>query len=174
MGMKDIGTIGSGSQDFVKLKSGESVRLHVIDSDFYSFGQVYPEGSKRGFNVRPGQQVPGQAVREQHAVRAYDFATKSVKVWAFGAKVAKDIQKAHQEWGGSFDKFDIKLSREGSSQNDTRYFVIAVPTEFKDSLMEGVEIPDLDEALPFAKPDELAALSKGAAPAGVHKTAGRA
>jgi hypothetical protein len=172
MGLKDIGTVQTGSADFVKLASGDETRLHVLSEDSFTFGSVFREGEKKGINIKPGTIVPGEKVNEQHAFYVYDFSSKSIKIWCVGIGLAKVLAKMRTDWKESFERFDILLSRQGEKLN-TKWMTTSVPTEFNASLIEGLERPDMDELIPMADAKALADLGATTAQGQVNKKVGR-
>lgn len=126
----DTGSSGqSGKADYVKLKSGDSIR-GVFRGEPHVFYSHWKDGRPYACE---GRDICGKcAVGDKTSFRfKINFIVKEnetyvTKVWEQGWTVFLDL-KALNEGGYDLEKFLMKISRTGSTMNDTKYSVVPVP-----------------------------------------------
>ncbi len=147
----------SEGSEFLKIKSGEKVRLRILAGPL-AFQQLYLEGNKKGFNLPFNSQIPGYKPRKQYAfeVLVLDGASAGDhKVWAAGQKVAEQLSQIRTEWG-DIKKCDIVLSKTGEKL-ETKWQATPVPAS---KLTEAETQPTmkLSEKIIYATKEQLDAL----------------
>lgn len=128
--------------EFVKIKGGEKVRLHILDEK--------PE--KKLSHYVNEKYVPcespdcamcheGKTKRESWKISVYNMDQKLVQTLEQGKMVFGQIDEIRDTYKGDLKTIDLVISRTGSGPTDTKYKVIPVPTEFKKEM--------LPETIPF-------------------------
>ena len=72
----------------------------------------------------------GVKKRLSFKIPAYNFMTKKRQTLEQGIMVFKQIDKIRELYKGDISSLDFVISRSGSGQNDTKYMVISVPSEY--------------------------------------------
>jgi hypothetical protein len=153
---------------FVKIESGDSVRLHII-SQPKAFANVYfaqppYAGAPKTLNVPFGTRIPGFTARPQWAFEVIHLVTGDRKLLACGACVAEDILDADISFrpkdkraveGAGFSFFDIVLERTGAGLK-TRWSCVGIPTVYTGDRRP---VLDMDDHIKVASAAELARLS---------------
>lgn len=152
---------------FIKLESGESVRLHIV-SPPKAFATIHSDappvaGAPKTLNVPFGSKIPGYQTRPQWAFEVIELSTGRRRLLACGAGVAQDILKADKAFrpqdavnaeGAGFPRLDIVLTRTGEGRK-TRWSCVGAPTEYDGDRAPGL---DMDVLIRLASPAELARL----------------
>lgn len=111
--------------EFLKLKSGDKVRFHVLSGPL-AFQQI--NDGKRGYTLPLNAQVAGFKLRKQYAFEILVLDGKYAgdhKVWCTGQKMAEQLDQIRIEWG-SIKKCDIILTRIGEKL-ETKWLATPVP-----------------------------------------------
>ncbi|MFA5936709.1 MAG: hypothetical protein WC822_02410 [Candidatus Paceibacterota bacterium] len=144
MGWNEVGK-GGGSGDYLKLEPGQKVKVHILSDEPFSFAQVYNSDIKRGVRVPDDFKRDGVKPRFQHAVVVWSMDDAAIRVWIMSNTTGKKLKNIFDSIG-ALSEVDIILARVGSGL-DTEYSVVNVPTKFDPSVIEGVELPVLEELL---------------------------
>lgn len=164
----DVG-MNSGGADFLKPVAGQLMKVHVLGeaegapAEPKSFFQYFNQDVQRGVVVPRGHKDATIKVRAQHAILVWSFADETVKVWAVGNRVAAALKGIMETYDGSFSTVDLTIKRSGAGL-DTVYQVTPKPTEFDASVLEGVEIPDLETLFAENTEEEIENLKNGIVP----------
>ena len=147
----------SEGSEFLKIKSGEKVRLRILSGPL-AFQQLYLEGGKRGYNLPHGAQLPGYKLRKQYAFEVLildGISAGDHKIWAAGQKVAEQLSQIRTEWG-DIKKCDIVLSK-SCEKLETKWQATPVPPT---KLTETEVAPTLKlaEKIMYATKEELNAI----------------
>lgn len=162
MGWKDVG-MNSGGRDFLKITDGERVKLHVISEEPHSFFSFFNQDLQRGVTLPAGFKDSEIKPRAQHALLVWSYRDEGVKIWVMGNKLAGQLDGIRESYGGSLAEIDIVVTRKGSSKA-TVYIPVPKPTEFSAELIEGVELPDLEERLKPNTEEEIESFKAGVLP----------
>jgi hypothetical protein len=152
---------------FVKLKSGDTVRMHIITplteaKVFMSLNFDTPpyEGAPKVMNLPAGTQLPGYKLRTQWAFEVVDVETGKHRILQCSQGVVEDIlatdvafrPKDKKDVEGSGQHlYDITLSRKGEKLL-TKWTVSGGPTQYEG---DGVPILDLDSEFKMATAEQL-------------------
>ena len=116
---------------FLKVESGEIVDLHILSKEptkqvIHGFGQDKLSCT--------GDQCPacneGETPKQRWLVNVFDRKDKKVKIWEFGASVArqiKNIAEMLEESGQTVHDVDLRIKAEGSGMNK-EYTVMQKPS----------------------------------------------
>lgn len=133
----------SNSQNLLKLKAGESVK-GVFRGDPYEFKQHW-EGGKPTLCLGLGM-CPKCETGENKALFRFHIniivkenGESVAKVWEQGWTVFLALKALH-EGGYDLEKYLMKISRTGSTKNDTVYSIVPVPN----GLLSPVQLKELD------------------------------
>lgn len=168
MAWNDVG-MNAGGADFMKFESGKTKKVHVLGeaegapSEPKSFFQYYNQDVQRGVVVPRGYKDPSIKIRAQHAFLVWSFEDEAVKVWAVGNRVAQSLKGTLEAYEGSFATIDLMVKRNGQGL-ETTYIITPKPTEFDASVIEGVELPDLETLFAENTPEEIEDLKNGIVP----------
>lgn len=153
----------SQASEFLKLESGDKVRLRILTGP-YAFGQIkYDKGEDMVFlNVPFNAQIPGYKPRAQYAFEVLLLDGKQQgahKVWAAGQKIAEQLREIRQEWG-DITKPDIVVKKEGKGLL-TKWTATAAPTSAVpgDNLIPAFK---LEEKITMATAEDLAKIPPAA------------
>jgi len=139
-----VGKYSGGGSDFIKLKNGEKIRVHILSSEPRVVFQVYDHVGRKNANIPEGFKLPdGVSLRVQHAFVVYNMTAAKVQVLAMSDTTCEKLKEVYESYGGSLDKVDIDYKRRGENL-ETEYDCVPVPTAFDKSVVEGVDMPDLD------------------------------
>ena len=135
----------SKKSDFLKVKDGQKVRLHILDEK--------PEHKVSHYVNEKYLTCDGAAChhcnegvdkRESWKLSVYNFDEKRVQTLEQGKSVFGQIDEIRDTYKGEIKGLDFVISRKGSGPKDTKYKVIPVPTEFKAEM-----VPMKVEDVPF-------------------------
>lgn len=126
---------------FLKLKDGESA-IGVFKGDPYEFYEIYQQG------VVPAG-TKGASFRFRINFITREGASYVAKVFQNGVTVYKTLKYLNEEYDG-LENVVVKISRTGSTKDDTIYHVLPLPpkqqpTEDGWTLINEVELQDLSE-----------------------------
>lgn len=119
--------------NFLKVGAGESVQFHLISKD--------PVKSVTHWIDKKPTPCEGKTCslcvnkhrpRRSWKVSVYDRKTETVKEFEFGPQIAaqlKNIAELLVENHQTIHDVDIRVKREGSTKEDTEYFVNQVPSK---------------------------------------------
>ena len=157
----------------IKLKDGQSVRLHIISGPL-TFREMYYEtgikddktgkAKKKRIALPFGTQLPGYKTKVQYLTEVVilEGPNKGVhKLFQFGKQVADGLEEVKKVWGSTRTP-DLIISRKGSTQFDTEYAVTAGPATHKGAVP--VEF-NLQGETEFSTKEDLDALPKPTAQA---------
>lgn len=162
MGWNDVG-MNAGGADFLKIEPGQSVLVHVLSDEPVSFFQYYNQDVQRGLVVPPGFKDSSIKLRAQHAVLVWSFKDEAVKIWAMGNRLATQVKGIMDTYDGSLSTVDINLKRNGTGK-DTTYIPTPKPTTFDQALIDGVELPVLEEVFAPGSEEDIENLKNGIVP----------
>ncbi len=162
-------TEGGGGANFLKVEAGESIVVHVLDGAKGPkvFHSVFFKDLNRGATVDPksnplGGLEGGYDIKKRYAFTVVDMSDGQVKAFACGSQVANAIKGIFTEYG-NLDEMDVKISRQGSGLK-TKYTVLPVKLKFTDEMIEGQEMPDLDEVFALTPDEDIEKLMRGEDP----------
>lgn len=122
-------TGSEGSKDRIKLKSGESIK-GVFMGDTYEFKQHWKDSKP---SLCPGETECSRCASGEKASFRFQLNlivkendTYVAKVFEQGWKVFLDLKALH-EGGYDLEKYLVKITRNGSTMNDTTYSIVPVP-----------------------------------------------
>ncbi len=117
------------SKDRVKLKSGESIK-GVFMGDTHEFKQHWKDGKP---SLCPGETDCEKCANGDKAKFRFSLnliikenGTYVAKVFEQGWKVFLDLKALH-EGGYHLEQYLMKITRNGSTMNDTTYSIVPVP-----------------------------------------------
>lgn len=111
--MQFVDSRGPSDPNIIRLKSGESV-TGVLRGDPYTFEHAFKPGDKPKFRFKLNIIVPDQG-------------NLTAKVIEGGWKLYNQLADAHKA-GWDLEKSYTKISRQGSTVNDTVYSATVMPT----------------------------------------------
>lgn len=149
----------SSSSEFLKIKSGEKVRIRIIAGPM-GFQQLYLETGeqRRGLNLPFGAQLPGYKPRAQYAfeVLILDGGNAGThKVLTAGQKMAEQLRDIRKEWG-SLDRCDVIISKTGTGL-ETKWSAVPVPAT-KQTAESLAPVFDLTTKIVMATKEQIEAL----------------
>lgn len=166
MGWNDVTEGGGG--DYLKLKAGEKVRVHVLLADGeepFTHFSIYNKEIKKGARVAEDY-VPTGALkkRKQHAVNVFDLNASVVKVWVMSNTTAMELKNLFEQ-NGSLEGHDLIIKRTGT-ELETKYSVQPAMDgcQYDPSFIEGVTLPDLPTILAVESDERIAAVEAGLDP----------
>lgn len=114
--------------EYLKIKDGEKIRLRIASEPAIS---VYKSGDK-----------------PRYSWVVFNRENNMAQVYTSGVSVYSQIAALVEDWGDPTE-FDVKISRTGSTMNDTEYFVTPVKESknLTDSELEAVNKIDLLKAV---------------------------
>src|SRR5690242_7970810 len=135
---------------FLKIESGQPHDLRLLD-------EAPVEKMQHGFGKEAihctGDTclkcVDGDAPKQRFAVNVYDYNSKKVLIWEFGASIAKQLKAIDgtlEEEGKKIIQVDLKVDATGSNQNK-KYSV--TPRMTSKIVPDGLILHKLDVGLPF-------------------------
>lgn len=170
MGWEDVNEGGGGG--YLKVKAGTPAKVHVLNSADgpKSFSSVYFSDLNRGAVVDPDNNpLAGlddeYKLRKRHAFTVLDYADKEVKVFVCSNQVANQIKGIMKEYDDSLDTVDLKITRTGEGLT-TKYQVIPVKTAYTDDMIEGKDMPDLEEMFKVTPDEDIEKMRNGELPDG--------
>ena len=105
---------------------------------FYTEVQYSKEDRKEQFEDTPDMKKDGQ-VKHFWAFIVWNRGLKKVQVMEVSQKTIMTPMKAlfdNPKWGNPVNKYDITITRKGTTKNDTEYAVMPNPAEPNDEEME--------------------------------------
>lgn len=143
MGWDDI---KENDSDFIKIEAGKNVKIHLLSSE--------PEKHVSHFIAKgkPPEPCIGTACehckaglknRVSFTASVFNMGPKKEQKMEQGIMVWKQIKTIKEAYSGNLDGVDLVISREGAGQNDTKYTVVPVPTQFKTEMLtaKAEEVP---------------------------------
>ena len=134
--MKDIPE--SGGKNFVHLKDGESV-TGIFRGDLHEFFAVWKDRKP----LEVPQDSPGAKFRFRANFVVKDGAAYVPKIFEQGVTVYKTLAEISQDW--PIEETLVKISRSGSSQNDTTYSVTPLPQKVPAETLEVLKTIKLND-----------------------------
>lgn len=129
---------GNAHPNQIKLKAGQSVS-GILRGEVHEYEQAFKPGDKAKFRFR------------LNLVTKVDGAMKAM-VLEGGWQLYQGLKQL-SEAGWDLEKTYIKVSREGSTQNDTKYFAAVLPTPPTADVISAVEKIQLNDLKgPSAQP----------------------
>ncbi len=166
MGWDDV---NEGGGTTLKIKAGTPAKIHIINAADgpKSFHSVYFEAVNRGAIVdKDNNPLDGLGdeykLRKRHAFVVFDHADQEVKTFVCSNQVANAIKAINDEFG-SLDDLDLKITRTGDGLN-TKYQVLNIPKKFNDDMIDGKELPDLEEIFKITPDEDIEKLRSGELP----------
>lgn len=140
MNFKSNPAVGA-SGDFLKLKDGESA-IGVFRGDLFEYHCKW-NGSK---SVKCDESEKGAKFRFRvNFVTKQGDSLKSV-IWEQGPNVYNALKALNADY--QLEKFFMKITRKGSTMNDTEYMILPVPNgaldEAKEATVAAVPLQDLN------------------------------
>ena len=129
-------SIKENDSDFTKFEAGKDVRVHILGGEpekhvnHFIKGKPQPCGGDKCELCAAGDKK-----RLSFSLSVYNFTAKKDQKMEQGIMVFKQIKKIREVYSGDLSKVDLVISREGSGPTDTKYTVIAVPTQFKPEMI---------------------------------------
>jgi hypothetical protein len=165
MGWNDVG-MGAGGKSILKLENREKRKVHVIGEEAggpaepKSFFQYFNQKVQRGCVV--GDDYTGQVdKRAQHALLVWDYTDESVKIWLMGNQLAAQVKGLFDSYENTLAGIDILITRVGEGKKTKYVLAPQVPSKFDAGVLEGVDLPDLDEKFAPASEEEIEQLKQG-------------
>jgi hypothetical protein len=94
-------------------------------------------------NIRRNQKANGEQytynMAKRFALQVYNYETKRVEIMEQGRTFMEDLRDLKEDFGGNITKFDIKVRRRGTGQEDTSYRLDKLADE------ESAELPKLPD-----------------------------
>jgi hypothetical protein len=167
----DVSEGGGSGASFLKVEAGQSAVVHVLGGEKGPkvFHSVYFAAINRGVIVDPNANPlagleDGYETRKRYAFSVVDMSDGQVKAFACGSQVANQIKGIYTEYG-NLDEVDLKITRIGTGLK-TKYQIIPVKKKFTEEMLEGVEIPDLDEVFAITADEAIEKMMRGEDPKG--------
>lgn len=138
-------SIKENDSDFTKFESGKDTRVHLLGDE--------PEKRVNHFVNKKPQMcggkgcelcAAGEKARVSFLMPVFNLTVKKEQTLEQGIMVFKQIKKIREVYSGDLSAVDLVISREGSGPTDTKYTVIAVPTQFRPDMIakkDAVEEP---------------------------------
>lgn len=140
--------------DFLKLRSGEKARIHVLDDEPHTSYEIYCDDLRQGAKVPEGYKLPEPLnASVKHSVVVYNLDRKEVQILTLSQTTAEKFEAINESYknNGGFTGIDVEISRKGDGF-DTEYFPVVVPMQFRPEMLENAAVPDLSRV--FAVSDE--------------------
>jgi len=133
----------SANSKFLKINPDSSAKIRVIGPQIE--GYEYWDQSGKAFVSADYPQVddPNLIPRYFWAVPIFNYDAGCVQIWRIPQKGIRETLTEIDNETGDLSSVTLKVSRVGSTRNDTRYTVIALkssPFEYPDALREAREI----------------------------------
>lgn len=127
-------TIPDISNYLSKIPQGDTtIRImgkSIVGYQYFDKDNV-PHTSKEPFDDTPGIKVDGR-VNYFWKFPVYHYEAKKMKIMTISQKTIMTPLKAlfdNPKWGNPIDKFDVVISRKGTTKNDTEYAVMPNPAQ---------------------------------------------
>lgn len=159
MSWKDINEGGTNNTNLT-LQAGESATVHIIGEPKSFWEHFFPSIQKSAICPHKGCAACNEETtkaRLRHAFVVYDLGDDTVKVWAVSNTVALTVKNIWESYGGDLSEVDLDIKRTGTGLN-TKYAVVPKKTKYNDTLIEGVELPNLDTIFTPATDEEIQSL----------------
>lgn len=155
---------GGAGAAYLKLKSGESRKIHIIDNEPFSFKQVFFNTLKKGAiidpNDNPLEGIKGYDIKGRHALNVFDYEDQTVKILAGSNEMFSSLRAVHQEYGG-FEAIDLRILRKGEGL-DTKYQIVpAAKCDWTADIAENVTCYDLPEIFKMTPHDVVLGYMEG-------------
>lgn len=168
MGWQEVG-LSAGGQDYIKVKAGQKVKVHVLSAEPYTFFQHFFNTIQRSA-VCPGDGCPACAAndkdmrkRTQHSFVVAD-EEGNVKVWNMGNETAEKVKNIYDTYESSLDSVDLVVNRTGTGK-DTSYGVTPVAAKIDVSSVDMEALPNLEEIHAPASAEDIEKMMAGIDPA---------
>jgi hypothetical protein len=146
----------------LKLKAGDKVRMRIVSGPlvykefYYETGETDQKGKtkKKRIAIPFSSQLPGYDFKVKSMVEVVmcDGPAKGMhRIFEYGQGIAKQLREVKENYG-SVRNADISIKREGSTMNDTKYFVQPVPAS-----MPSIPAPkyDLEKEVRFSTREDI-------------------
>lgn len=161
MGWNDVKK-NSQKGDFLKLKNGQKVNLHILTDEPVTSYQIYDNDLRQGANVPEGYKLPEPLrPRVQHSFVVYNLDEKIVQILSVSQTTAEKFAAVFEAYENTFQKCDIQLKRDGDGL-DTEYHPTAVPLKYTPDMTEGYALPDLNRVFGVSDEETIQAVIPGA------------
>ncbi len=135
---------GSGGGEVLKIVAGKPKLVHVMSEIPWEIRSAFHSVLKKAITI-PTDHEKIEGERTRYGFIVYDFDTKKVCPWFVSATLKEILRAAQKAWGGTFEKMDVLINREGTTFSDTKYTASPVPTKFTDAMAIGEGIPDMEK-----------------------------
>lgn len=171
----DVSEGGGSGANFLKVEPGQSAVVHVLGGENGPkvFHSVYFAAINRGAIVDPASNPisgleEGYETRKRYAFNVVDMSDGQIKAFACGSQVANQIKGIFTEYG-NLDEVDLKITRIGQGLK-TKYQIIPVKLKFTDDMIEGQEVPNLDDVFAVTADADIEKMMRGEDPKGESDT----
>lgn len=167
----DVG-MSAGGGGHLKLESGETVSIHVLGeaegapSEPKSYFSYFNQAVQRGVVLPDGFKDSSIRVAAKHSILVWSYKDEAVRIWSMGNTVAAQLKGVMEAYDGSLADVDIVLKRIGNDKKTKYLLTPRQPSKFDASVLEGVELPDLEVVFAANSEDEIEGLKNGVVPDG--------
>jgi hypothetical protein len=129
-------SIKENDSEFLKIEAGATVKVHILGETPEMRAEHFIE-KKPSKCTGPDCQTCRDGVdkRTSWTISVFNLGTKRQQVMQQGKSVFRQILKIREMSEGSLAGVDFVISREGAGPKDTKYTVMAVPTQFKPEML---------------------------------------
>lgn len=129
-------SIKENDSEFLKIAAGDTVKIHIL-------GET-PEQRIEHFIGKQPSKCTGQGCaacgdgvdkRISWTISVFNMGSKRQQTLNQGKSIFKQILKIREMSDGTLAGVDFVISREGAGPKDTKYMVMAVPTQFKPEML---------------------------------------
>ncbi len=171
MGWNEVG-MSAGGGGHLKLENGESVKIHVLGeaegaaAEPKSYFSYFNNAVQRGVVLPEGFKDSSLRASAKHSVLVWSFKEEAVRIWSMGNTVAAQLKGIMEGYDGSLADCDITLKRVGADKKTKYILTPKNPSVFDASVLDGVELPDLEVVFAANTEDEIEGLKNGIVPDG--------
>lgn len=165
----DVG-MSAGGGGHMKLENGESVKLHVLGeaegapAEPKSYFQYFNNAVQRGVVLPEGFKDSSIKAAAKHSVLVWSFKDEAVRIWSMGNTVAAQLKGVMEGYDNGLADCDITLKRVGADKKTKYILTPKNPSVFDASVLEGVELPDLETIFAANTEEEVEGLKDGIVP----------
>lgn len=130
--------IKENESDFIKIEAGKNVKIHLLSQEPEKHvSHFVTKGKPPEACLGPACELckAGNKNRLSFTASVFNMGTKKEQKMEQGIMVWKQIKTIKEAYGGNLDTVDLMITREGAGQNDTKYTVVPVPSQFKPEML---------------------------------------